>query len=625
MGWFHWRVLGVIVLSTIQNWGVEIDAHDGPDPVAHWRFEQVEVDGLRLNARLGPDAFFSSKPRFVDESIGQSIEFRRGLSCVVADDYRDAAEALPRESFTVSLWAAINQGEPWGGLVGTIEDNGDQERGWLVGYNEQSFVFGLSTEGVDDPDGKMTYLAGKTPWESGKLYHVVAVYDGQQMQLFVNGRLDASSDSQSGPIRYPSSAPLVLGGYRDQNEDYRLDGRIAEVAIYDLAAKENWVQHEFQHGAQLAAQEARLPRIGEGFVVHPYLQFGTRQSMTVMWRTSLPANSTVRWGETTACDQAVVIDEMQTLHEVVIDGLEPETQYFYMVESLAEDSQLIESEVLTFSTAVNESTPYAFAIIGDTQGNPEVSAKLAAMAWDQRPNFCLHVGDLVSTGTNDLHWTEHFFPGMKSLIERVPFYPVLGNHEQNARNYFDYVSLPSPEYYYSFTFGNAEFFMIDSNRNIDPESEQYQWLDSKLEASTSCWKIVCHHHPPFSSDENDYGDLWKTNKSSRGDMRARQLTTLYDRHGVDIVWNGHIHSYERTWPVRHGTADADGTVYIVTGGGGGGLETPGPFRPYFQNNVKRGHHYCLVAVNGGTFELKAFDLDGRLFDTVTLVKEKDAE
>jgi 3',5'-cyclic AMP phosphodiesterase CpdA len=328
----------------------------------------------------------------------------------------------------------------------------------------------------------------------------------------------------------------------------------------------------------------------------------------------------VHWGETAACEKSETLDGTRELHEVRLDGLQPETQYFYAVESLCDDDELVESDVLTFSTAVNRETPFAFAVISDTQGNPTVSKQLAEMAWGHRPNFCLHSGDLVTTGPNDAHWTQHFFPGMKPLIERVPFYPVLGNHEQNAQNYFDYVSLPEPEYYYAFDYGNAEFFMVDSNRKIGPGSEQYAWLEQALQRSDATWKFVCHHHPPYSSDENDYGDLWKTNRSTRGDLRARQLTRLYDRHGVDVVWTGHIHSYERTWPVREGKAAGDGTIYMVTGGGGGGLETPGPFRPFFQNHVKRGHHYCLVAIRGTTLELKSYDLDGRLFDTLTVEK-----
>ena len=97
---------------------------------------------------------------------------------------------------------------------------------------------------------------------------------------------------------------------------------------------------------------------------------------------------------------------------------------------------------------------------------------------------------------------------------------------------------------------------------------------------------------------------------------------LFDTYGVDIVWNGHIHSYERTWPLRENraTTAGNGTIYMITGGGGGPLETPGPIRPWFQNNVRRGHHYCMVAINGTTLELKSFGLEGQLFDHLTITK-----
>ena len=164
--------------------------------------------------------------------------------------------------------------------------------------------------------------------------------------------------------------------------------------------------------------------------------------------------------------------------------------------------------------------------------------------------------------------------------------------------------------------------MIDTNQKVGPGSEQFRWLEQSLRQSTSRWRFVCHHHPPFSSDENDYGDLWKTRQSTRGDLRARQLVPLYERYEVDVVWNGHIHSYERTWPVREGRAVETGApIYMITGGGGGSLETPGPFRPFFQNNVRRGHHAVMVYVNGGTLELKAFSLEGQLFDSLKLIKK----
>ncbi len=75
--------------------------------------------------------------------------------------------------------------------------------------------------------------------------------------------------------------------------------------------------------------------------------------------------------------------------------------------------------------------------------------------------------------------------------------------------------------------------------------------------------------------------------------------------------------------MKSGKAVDDGGMgYMITGGGGGGLETSGPVRPFFQNTVRRGHHYSMVRVNGSKLEFFAYDLEGRLFDTFTLERKK---
>ena len=349
-----------------------------------------------------------------------------------------------------------------------------------------------------------------------------------------------------------------------------MKGRIREIKMFDIAAKPEWVAKEFGHQKDVAKLPKKLSNDSQQFVVKPYLQYGTQTSMTVMWRSAKPAAGVVHWGENIRCKNSISSDKKHQIQEVRIEGLKPETQYFYWVESEDAQGNPIESDVSTFQTASQKETPFAFAVISDTQHNPKVSGPLAKLAWEHRPNFLLHPGDLVDQGRMSDDWIEEFFKSMHPLISRVPMYPVLGNHEQNAKNYFDYMSLPEPEYFYQFSYGNADFFMIDSNRKVDPESEQFQWLDKSLAKSDATWKFVCHHHPPYSSDENDYGNLWKTNKSTRGDLRVRQLVPLYEKHGVDIVWNGHIHSYERTWPLKANKAvNMGGTIYMITGGGGG--------------------------------------------------------
>ena len=165
--------------------------------------------------------------------------------------------------------------------------------------------------------------------------------------------------------------------------------------------------------------------------------------------------------------------------------------------------------------------------------------------------------------------------------------------------------------------------MLDTNRDVKPGTEQYEWLDRELAASSARWKICVHHQPPFSSDD-DYGNDWKApiKRASLGDRKSKPLVPLYDKHSVDLVWCGHIHSYERTWLLRDGKpVEKNGTLYMVTGGAGGSLETHGPYRPAFQRHVKRGHHFCYVTVHGGELQIQAYDFEGRLFDQATLKKE----
>jgi phosphodiesterase/alkaline phosphatase D-like protein len=312
------------------------------------------------------------------------------------------------------------------------------------------------------------------------------------------------------------------------------------------------------------------------------------------------------------------------INSVRLEGLKPATAYFYRVVCTDGEGNLARSEVFTFQTAPDSKAAWAFGILGDTQRNPEVTRKCAEGIFALRPHFTLHCGDVVDDGFAKHQWVSDLFGPSAKLFAHVATFPVIGNHERNSHWYYDYFSLPDPEYYYTFHYGNAQFFMIDSNKDLAPGGEQYQWLERELKASKATWKFTCHHHPCFSSDEDDYGDRWK-GKAPKGyawgDRNAMQLVPLYEQYGVDIVFAGHIHSYERTWPIlQMAINQKNGVRYIVSGGGGGGLEQAGPQRAWFTLHVQRGHHYCFASVQDRTIQFKAYDLEGRLFDTFELTK-----
>ncbi|MCA9233951.1 MAG: metallophosphoesterase [Planctomycetales bacterium] len=613
-------VCGGLIAS---GFATTVKAHSGPDPVAHWYFTAETVADDVVSARLGPDAAIQGDPQLERNPRGSALRFDGQQDCLVVAAPAGAADHKyrPDEYLTVAAWVSVDSHHPNGWIASTLERDADAQRGWGLGYENGRFCFALSTVAADDGNGRLTTLRARSNFAPGKFYHVVGTFDGAEMRLYVNGELEAAAHDQAGPIYQPRNAAYVLGASADRDERVSHKGLIRDVAVYDLAATEKWVAGEFEHASELT--ELEPPEVADelSFVVSPYLQFVTQDRITVMWETSRPASSVVRFGQTGKLEKTISSDDAVTIHEIELSQLDPATPYYYQVETADDSGKTLCSPLLSFQTASGPDEPFAFGVLADMQYNPRVCKALSDQLWMQRPNFVIIPGDLTDTGPNKSHWTEHFFPGMQPLASRVAFFPVLGNHEQDSRHYYDYMSLPDPEYYYTFHYGNAQFFMLDSNREVREGSEQYKWLETQLRESTATWKFVSYHHPSYSSDEDDYGDLWQGERSTYGDERMRPLTTLYDRYGVDIVWNGHIHSYERTWPLRDNKVEEQhGTIYMITGGAGGQLETAGPVKPWFQNNVKHGHHYCLVSVNGRTLQFKAFDLQGRLFDYLAIEK-----
>jgi predicted phosphodiesterase len=351
------------------------------------------------------------------------------------------------------------------------------------------------------------------------------------------------------------------------------------------------------------------------FVVAPYLQFPTQTSITIMWETASPGTSVVEYGPTATTLKRIEQQADVTIHELKLDGLEPETKYVYRVSSALADGTAVVSPLYQFMTAVKAESAFTFCVVGDTQKNPKMTAKVAKVMFDRRPHFVMHCGDVVDNGPDKKEWVHELFGPCAELFARAAVFPTIGNHERNHAWYYRYFSLPDPEYRYRYRYGNADFFVVDSNKSLKPDSEQYKWLDEELGNSTATWKFVYHHHPAWSSDADDYGDTRK-GPGRLGDLNVRNLVTLYEKHKVDVVFNGHIHLYERTLPIRDGKVDRkNGIVYVTSGGGGGKLEEAGPLPTWFKAQLRVDFHCCYVTVHGRRLEFQAFDHNGQLFDS----------
>lgn len=607
----------------------------GPEPVMAYDFSRASLVTERekpvIKPRFGPALEISGLP-LGEEVKGKGLRFA-GLPQPhhLAASTAELQKILPTTEFTLAAWFSIDRPQRYGAIFSALDDQGSAEKGLALGYNDTKPYVALSTKGADDGDGKLTYLTSSKPWKSGQVHQLVATYDGVTLTLYLDGESVATTPEQKGEVLWPEDLQAWLGGYRDRDENYPHSGRLIDFRLYNACANPEWVKHDLEHHEELMRMPADAPPpVEPAIVVKPYLQWITQNEATIRWETNFPCVGTVSWGESHTCGTEVMESEARLFHEVKISGLEPEMLYYYRTSSPAEGESVLishrgtslQTEVSTLQTANKPETPFGFVVLSDTQRQPDVSGALAKAAWALRPNFAVIAGDLVDAGNAKWQWEQQFFASLDPLISRVPFYPVLGNHEVNTDYYYEYMSLPAPEYFYTYTYGNTQFFMLDTNRDVRPGTEQYTWLESELAKSTARWKVCVHHQPPFSSDD-DYGNNWKApiKRATLGDEKSKPLVALYDKYSVDLVWTGHVHSYERTWLIRNGKpVEKDGTLYMVTGGAGGPLETAGPYRPGFQRHVKRGHHFCYVTVHGGEFDIKAYDLEGRLFDQVTLKK-----
>lgn len=555
---------------------------------------------------------------FSETPYGEVLLFDGETSSVLLEDRRDEA-VLPGETFSVEAWVQVMQPQSWGGIISAFQHNGDYQRGWLLGFRGERFSFAVKSSGTGG-EGTLTYLTDPDIFELGKWYHVVGTYDGAVQQLYVNGELVNRSEAQSGPIDYPERLWYEIGAYHDDNEYFRLNGKLAEINLHTRILSRDEIEDNFQNLAGLTEMESEF-KWDNGFVISPYLQMATDRSISVIWETPEPATTEIQVAEhALPFTKTIRLEGKRRLHKVDIDGLAASTNHFYKVRSVLESGRVLETDILTFKTAAAPDEAIRFAFLADTQNNAEVWGDLAQMIWAERPHFGILAGDMVGTGSNRFEWIFEFFEPAQNLLERVPFYLALGNHEGDAEHFYRYTRYPEPHYYYDFKYGNAHFFVLDSNRTMERGSEQYRWLEQQLMQSEARWKFVVHHHPPYTSEENDYGNSWRE-PSLHGDPKSKPLVTLYETYGVDFVLSGHLHTYERSWPVREGRVDLqNGVRYLVAGGGGGSLEDFAPVPVWFSNKVHLKHHYTMFHIFENHVEFRAIDLNGNMFDSFSYEK-----
>ncbi|MDA2925025.1 metallophosphoesterase [Acidobacteria bacterium AH-259-L09] len=198
------------------------------------------------------------------------------------------------------------------------------------------------------------------------------------------------------------------------------------------------------------------PVLGE-IIKGPYLQNVQTDSITVMWESDGPTMGVVQYGKTSDYGLRAIEAEPSRIHEIRLSDLEIETGYHYRVLSGSDSSP-----DRTFQTAVHPDSPFKFVYYGDNKNGPHMHRRNARRISSEEPNLVFQCGDLVNEGHLYSQWERLFFTPARPLIDHIPIYPTLGNHERNAEHYFQYFSLPNIESWYSMDYGNTHFVVLNS-------------------------------------------------------------------------------------------------------------------------------------------------------------------
>lgn len=372
------------------------------------------------------------------------------------------------------------------------------------------------------------------------------------------------------------------------------------------------------------------------FLAPPYLQNPTGTEVTIRWELFSPLGGHLEYRESIHGRPAKVELPAATLGRVRLAGLTPGRRYMYRLALAGEAGPWRH-----FETVAEGDSAVRFVVWGDNQSHPEVSEPLVRLMAGCGPDLAVSVGDLVGHGGNWPEWVDHYLWPIRELAANVPTYVAIGNHDYGGfwetegpksepfEHYLEHPASPGSPYWYSFDRGPARFVVLDNNRRqdkIEPGCAQYEWLQAELAAAQEQgkWIFVFIHEPPFS-------ECWSGGYYDGEPGLREHLVPLLERYGAAIVFSGHTHDYERGLPhPPYDPADGSGNTvsYIITGGGGGGLDDhkyyewpqidlpehgPNPTSDAADGGLYYWHHFCLVEVDGDRlrFTAHAMHKDGR--------------
>lgn len=450
------------------------------------------------------------------------------------------------------------------------------------------------------------------------------------------------------------------------------------------------------------------------FLVKPYLQIGYEgkpNALELLWHSS---DTGSKWEVEFSNDGATwVSSNIITTQKIKVKGTIPFNVYHAYLDNLNAGVtfkyRVIQNSNIVFNAEgiapKSKKQSYSFIAIGDIGAERLDQKKLANIAYNLQPDFVAVPGDIVYDDGLISEYAKKFWPIYNAdtannngapLMRKIPFIAAVGNHDVDntdldrhpdalAYYYFwaqplngptitdfssAYPSFKSNESnkeaflngagkaypkmnHFSYDYGNAHWLVIDADNYVDwTNKELLDWVKQDLKnAANATWRFVMYHQPGFNSSREHFEQ-----------QQMRLLAPILEEGKVDVVFTGHVHNYQRSFPLtfvpdRKGTqlvggkdnktlrgrvvngkwtldkafdgiknTKPKGVIYLVTGAGGADLynpeqtNDPDSWQKFTTNFFATSHSLSHVKVNGNSFKLQQITAEGKVVDEFEIVK-----
>ncbi|MFT4822472.1 MAG: hypothetical protein ACJAUG_000863 [Halioglobus sp.] len=296
--------------------------------------------------------------------------------------------------------------------------------------------------------------------------------------------------------------------------------------------------------------------------------------------------------------------------EARLTGLAPDTTYYYSIGGAGTADAARSFHTSPADNAVPSDGNTRIWIVGDSgvggEGKTEsIDVRNGFLSYmdasgGEKPDLFLMLGDNAYREGTDLQHQQAIFEIYPSVLANTPVWPTIGNHEMGTLGistssdpnsftvfqdaeihggpdeapdspmpYLNIFTLPTAgetgglasgtEQYYSFNYANVHVVSLDSQltaRDKSSRAAMLTWLEDDLMSNTSDWTIVIFHHPPYTKGSHDSDTPLGEIDQPIFDMRE-QFTPVFDAYGVDLVYGGHSHIYERSYYLTGHTGLSD--------------------------------------------------------------------